>query len=67
MVENDEITGTMKGDSDSDLVSDFIGIFFISINAHVIFLNSFFFRSLLQGQLRDVLTSLLVAFLLFSL
>ena len=26
MVENEEITGTMRGDGDSDLVSDFIGI-----------------------------------------
>jgi len=28
MVENDEITGTMKADGDSDLVSDFIGTCF---------------------------------------
>lgn len=26
MVENEEITGTMRGDGDGDLVSDFIGI-----------------------------------------
>jgi hypothetical protein len=27
MVENEEITGTMRGDGDGDLVSDFIGIY----------------------------------------
>lgn len=29
MVEDEEITGTMRGDSDNDLVSEFIGKFVI--------------------------------------
>lgn len=29
MVENDEITGTMRGDGENDPVSEFIGMFFI--------------------------------------
>lgn len=28
MVENDEITGTMRGDGENDPVSEFIGMFF---------------------------------------
>lgn len=31
MVENEEITGTMRGDGDSDLVSDFIGLVFFKL------------------------------------
>lgn len=29
MVENDEITGTMRGDGENDPVSEFIGTFFV--------------------------------------
>lgn len=54
MVENDEITGTMRGDGENDPVSEFIGTYnfeFISCESNICC-----FFSLLQGKLycRDV-------------
>lgn len=57
MVENDEITGTMRGDGENDPVSEFIGMFFnlrsilfSPVNFH------YLFYSLLQSKLRSTLT-----------
>jgi len=44
MVENEEITGTMRGDSDGDLVSDFIGsVFLCIVTKYDMFLTAIFF------------------------
>lgn len=39
MVENEEITGTMRGDGENDLVSDFIGkfLFYIQFSTYIYF------------------------------
>lgn len=39
MVENDEITGTMRGDGENDPVSEFIGNFY----AELFYIHFFFF------------------------
>lgn len=53
MVENEEITGTMRGDNENDLVSEFIGNFHLTIIFPPFFLyirNMIcFFYSLLQS------------------
>jgi len=54
MVENEEITGSMRGDGDHDPVSEFIGEYFINAGLHFLenlcltmfFLMFFFYSSL---------------------
>lgn len=58
MVENEEITGTMRGDGDNDPVSEFIGkdksLLFFNVN-----LSHLFNFSSLQGSLYDDLNTIL--------
>lgn len=59
MVENEEITGTMRGDGDGDLVSDFIGRLFLSFKITQSSLAKNVCFSILQSKLRRrILTSL---------
>lgn len=46
MVEDEEITGTMRGDSENDLVSEFIGKFIKLLSSEQYFIIVFIFSTL---------------------